>query len=495
MGEAGRTSGIRGRGLRMAAVVAMVTVGLVTLAAPSASASDTGSISGTVVDVGGAPLAGISVRLSGSFSNPVTTTAADGSYTFAGLAADSYKIVFQDDTNHYSQEWWDDQATYTTATSVALADGQVVTGIDATLSVTTISGVVTNGSGQGVEGVQVYAYGLASNAFAWTAADGSYSMTGLVADSYRLLFLDPYNRYTNEWWNDQNTPATATSIAMSRGDTVGGVDAVLSVTTISGVVTDESGHGLAGIQVTASGGSGYDATTRADGSYSITGMVTGSYQVVFKDPMHHYSPEAWNDQPFRGPGTSISIARGGTVTGIDAVLSVTTISGVVTNESGQGLAGIEIEASGTSSFSNSFATTAADGSYALSGLVTDAYTIEFRDPTDHYTFEVWNDQETYAGAATIPVVLGGTTTGIDVTLSVTTISGVVRNFQGQRLAGIRVSAVSPRGTARARARGPGPTVPTRSVASTPTRTRSCSRTMSPVRSSGGTVSPTLPPRT
>ena len=122
-----------------------------------AQLSEGGSISGTVTDVNGDPVEGIEV----STSDGSSLTTSDGSYLITGLIPGSYLVSFRDVDDvadrGYLSEWYDDADNEGSATPVVVADGEVVAGIDAELSVGgSISGTVTGPDGSPVAAVRVH---------------------------------------------------------------------------------------------------------------------------------------------------------------------------------------------------------------------------------------------------------------------------------------------------------------------------------------------------
>ncbi len=124
----------------------------------------TGSISGTVTDASGTPLAGIDVQLYGhqtgdwyAFGDPVQTDAA-GQYLLTGLLADDdYKVRFSGGV--YAPEHYDDAPTLAAATLVAVATDADTPGIDASLAAGgSIAGTVTDELGAPIQGIEVAAY-------------------------------------------------------------------------------------------------------------------------------------------------------------------------------------------------------------------------------------------------------------------------------------------------------------------------------------------------
>src|SRR5205823_3322173 len=65
------------------------------------------SISGTVTNASGTPLAGIQVDSQGDCGGNGTLTDAAGHYTIGGLRPCTYRVSFQDPHAVYSGQWWD----------------------------------------------------------------------------------------------------------------------------------------------------------------------------------------------------------------------------------------------------------------------------------------------------------------------------------------------------------------------------------------------------
>jgi len=185
------------------------------------------------------------------------TTAADGSYTIAGLPAGTYTVTPSKDEHVFAPA------------SRSVTVGPSATGKDftATRKTYSASGKVTVG-GVGVGGVTVDAGGGRT---ATTAADGTYTITGLVAGNYTVTAAK--SGYT----------VSPASRAVAMGPDASGVDFTLTLETfsISGRIT--AGRlGLAGATVTASDGAGHvgSAVTATDGSYVISGLVASRYTIT-----------------------------------------------------------------------------------------------------------------------------------------------------------------------------------------------------------------------
>jgi hypothetical protein len=137
------------------------------------------TISGTVRDVGGAPIAGaeVSATLAQGGQAPVSAqTAVDGTYSLE-VSAGIYSVVAG-------------KAGYSSPLPLSITVPPDRAGADFTLTPATytVSGTVRDGSGNGISGAQVSAtpaQGGQAPAGATTAADGSYSLS-VAAGSYSV---------------------------------------------------------------------------------------------------------------------------------------------------------------------------------------------------------------------------------------------------------------------------------------------------------------------
>jgi len=231
-------------------VEAGVDVPRVYIAVPGGA---TYSISGTVTDGGGDPVAGVQVSADGHSA----TTAANGTYTITALAAGTYTV-----TPSLAG------CTFTPVSQEVTVNETVgnATAVDfvGALQGYTISGTVTN-AGDPLAGVEVTADGHSAT----TAANGIYTITELVAGTYTVT--PSLAEYTFE----------PVSREVTVNETVGDATSVDFVGTqktysISGTVTSE-GDPLEGAEVTADGQSD---TTAADGTYTIDALIAGTYTVT-----------------------------------------------------------------------------------------------------------------------------------------------------------------------------------------------------------------------
>ncbi len=416
-------------------------------ATESATADAPGIISGTVfgANAPGVGLANAYVNLYAPGGQPVTlgSTDANGNFSFTGVAAGSYTIDFQSPTGaNYIEQWWNGESSNATADYFTLADGQSLTGMNATLAVgSTLSGTVSGAGSPNVplsfagielQGIQFSYFGVTS-----TDSSGHYTITGIPAGTYTLRFSPPFNHgnYLQQWWNDQPTQETANTVTVGSAQTLTGYDAVLGVgASISGKVTGaDTGLALPNANVVALQGTnqvGF-ANVGSDGSYTISGLAPGSYTLQFSPAYNtNYLGQYWNDAPTASAATSVTVASGDTDTGYNAVLAVgATVSGEVTTVDAPsvGLAGAQVIAVDSSDNYVTGATADGNGDYSIVGLAPGTYRIQFVPPYgDSHASQFWKNSATFTKAT--PVTVSGTsaTTGIDATLTAgATISGTV----------------------------------------------------------------------
>ena len=154
--------------------------------------SETGaSLSGTVyVDGTLTPLGGVTVTLLDSSGQPVASasTAADGTYLFAGLAAGTYTVIETQPAGLMPGVIEPDNSS-----SVALPAGATSVGNDFSETGASISGTVyVDGTLTPIAGVTITLTDSRGNRLVVvTGADGQYSFTGLLLGDYTIIQTQP----------------------------------------------------------------------------------------------------------------------------------------------------------------------------------------------------------------------------------------------------------------------------------------------------------------
>lgn len=232
-----------------------------------------------------------------------------------------------------------------------------------------ITGTVKETNGTPISGATVKAFVSAQAYYegqvaanTTSAADGTYSLTGLADGSYVVLFNDYSDPGSNHAWSWQfyNTttriPEQANQVTVSGGGTTSDIDGyLLPAGQISGTVTNKQGQPLGGIKVGAYGanedfGNNVElpitTTTASDGTYTLPGAAAGVYDyfVVFNMNNTAGYTQLWYDNTTDvGQAAGVSITASQTHTGIDARLfKVGKVSGHLTDQFGRSLSGITV---------------------------------------------------------------------------------------------------------------------------------------------------------
>jgi len=193
------------------------------LAAASVAAAAGGSISGTIVaDGSGSPLSGICATAfptAGGVGTSSPSTASNGTYGIGGLAPGGYRIKFSQCVGSvtYASEYYNNTLDFGAGAIVSVTADTTISGINASLAIGgSISGtVVADATGSPLAGICVSAQLVSSNSSIsrpTTAADGSYTIAGLAAGSYKLRFSDCVG-------NVDSPPSSTTTSRTSRPPT------------------------------------------------------------------------------------------------------------------------------------------------------------------------------------------------------------------------------------------------------------------------------------
>ena len=363
---------------RLPRMLSLVAIGVCILvsalllggAAPSsARAESNGDITGTVSAQGGVPLAGIDVQAYQLMSDDQgnswwgevtdTSTGSNGTYDL-NLPAGTYHIQFMDYGFYIAQYYKDKPIVGTTdvesADDVAVSAGGTTPNVNATLVVGgEITGTVTSAQDGGVLG-DIHVQPLRSDgAGGWTPLaagmrtnpDGSYYLYGVPAGTYRIWFQDthfgdPFH-YVFQWFNDQQDPLWANSVAVTAGVTTVNVSAALWPSQIGGTVSAQSGGVLAGIHVQpfqSDGNGGWNPVgdgvlTDADGNYYLglpEPMLVPPYQwdyrIQFTDPSGNYVGQCYNNKLDLTSADDVGVTFGWSTDGINATLTAQNVAPV-----------------------------------------------------------------------------------------------------------------------------------------------------------------------
>lgn len=422
------------------------------------------SISGTVTVPTGVSASGISVTAydpANGWASSATTDAA-GRYTISGLTASSYRLSFAaPESAGLVSEWYADKSDFSTATAVTVASGQKRANVDATLAKgASLSGRVIVPAGVSIAPYtfRVVAYDAQQRwvGSTFVAADGTFTLSGLTAGTYRLQVDAPSESgLMDEWYADAADFASARALTVAAGEARTGLDVTLGTgASISGRVTlpTDLAAEMTNVRVQVSTddyrNSG-SASVSSTGDYTVGGLAPGTYRVQFVPGYGStLSPEWWDDKSDRESATAIEVAAGAKKTAVDATLARgASVSGTISAPPGQSVSGVQVYAYTTSEYSYAaWASVGADGAYRLVGLRPGTYRLKFAPAQGSALMSEWyNDKGSFASADGLTVAAGDVRDRIDASLDIGgSISGTVTVPSGMTLgsgpSAIRVSA-------------------------------------------------------
>jgi PKD domain/Carboxypeptidase regulatory-like domain len=340
-----------------------------------------------------AGLGEIRVCAIGSIREGCAETAADGTYTIAGLASGGYKVSFWPGQANYIDQYYNGKSNYESAQTVQVSGTSPITGIDARLQRgATISGTVVGAdTHQPLD--EVSACALISNGnqqyiCGETDATGSYAIHGLPAGEYQL-WVQPTECTAQGAGEcagkEYATQFTTVPVVVTAGGTAGGVDLELQPGgKIDGAITNAATDApLAGVSACAFGTSSTATPERcgfsAGGTYSIKGLSSGEYKVEFISSSEN---NYYNGASSLESAQTVTVHAGGSTSGIDGrLLQGAEIYGVVTDAAGGApVEGIEVCATSTAGGFGGCATTNATGAYTIANVSGGEYKVEFAEP-------------------------------------------------------------------------------------------------------------------
>ncbi len=367
----------------------------------------TASISGSVVDDLGNPIAGVTIDLSGD-ATETTVTAADGTYTFIGLLPGTYTVT-ETQPNGYG----DGGETAGTAggndsaddviSDISLGAGVAAMNYDFDEIVASIAGNVVDDAGQPIAGVVITVTGTDVNGpidpvGTVTASDGSWIVTGLLAGVYTVTETQPagYIDGGETAGSEGGTLADdeISAITLTAGTAATGYDFdEIRTASITGTVITDTEEPIADVTISLTGTDDLgdpvaDTTTTAeDGTFLFEDLRPGTYTIV------ETTPPGFTDGGENAPGTEVVITDdrianivlepGEQFGGIVFDETTATLSGTVTLDNGAGIPGVTITLTGTDDRGgevNRSTVTDENGDYEFTGLLSGTYTVTQTQP-------------------------------------------------------------------------------------------------------------------
>lgn len=259
-------------------------------------------------------------------------TDTDGRYTIGALGAGTYQVRAEacrsDELPGAPAPTWFPGSTATrAAASLLTVTAEDRTGVDLRLLAGGIlTGRLVDSAGRPIPGcVQLGTSEQVWQRFARADEGGRWRLNGIGTSADARLRLDDCGR--QEYVVEQVDPlATRGGGTEDRGEVV-----LLRAGSTSGTVRDEQGRALRGVCVVA-GRDGY-ATTAADGSWSVRGLRPEPTLVRFHEcggpDLDLIVPEHWRDAVSAADATPVDVREGQDTGGIDAVVRVVSVPGVV----------------------------------------------------------------------------------------------------------------------------------------------------------------------
>ncbi|MCB1017084.1 MAG: carboxypeptidase regulatory-like domain-containing protein [Acidimicrobiales bacterium] len=278
-----------------------------------------------------------------------------------------------------------------------------------------VAGVVTDAdSGAPVARAYVVALDAATSEpvrGAPAGTDGSFTLSGLPAGSYRLASLDLDGGHAPRLLADPVTGAV-TVVPVTAGETSPVAPALPAQASpgagsaITGRVADPAGVGVSGALVVALRAADLSfaraARSDGDGAYSLA-VDLGDHLLLFVDPVGHHRAEWYDDLPVSGLAAAVPVAAPALVSPV-LDPTVGSASGRVTDLAGGPVADAWVVAVRPSGIAGG-AVTGADGTYAIDGLPPDNYRAAVVSPVDG-VLAYWPDSPTFEGSDLFVVVAG-----------------------------------------------------------------------------------------
>lgn len=261
-----------------------------------------------------------------------------------------------------------------------------------------------------------------------SGADGAFTAAALADGAYRIYLIDQRHVWAQ----------TAPQFTISRRAPVEGVAIkVVEGASVSGKVIDaDSGEPLSGIRITAMPEDPelvrpLLGTSDEDGSYAITGLPAGSID-LYRERKAGFVDEGYTEQ------RKLSLAQGQVLDNVDFVLRRgVTVSGVVLDESGAALSGIDV-----------LCLKMADDGVAVRATAGEGGRFEMRGVLPHTTVQFQVEGRGYTAVATEPLNTGDT--GLDgveiIAERGASVAGIVVDASGKPVPSVFVSATVPNGT-------------------------------------------------
>ena len=303
-----------------------------------------GTISGTVSDLMGVPLAGIDIDIFDSlgvfYSAVDAATDALGFYEIGALPPGTYYMQADASAlDGHVDTYFGNTTDFALATPVTVNAGAIFSGVDVQMPLGgTISGLVTGvTNGLPIDNIRVSVFDDLGSILTWagasTDASGAYRVGALPPGSYYVRAAgDPSQDLAFEYWPNATFRANATLVAVVAGTDVPGRNFVLDRGGyIEGhIYAPSQPTPLEGADLDLYGTNGefvgaVDTESVTDGFYRLGPIPVENFFLQAEPPIGSpYTAQYYDHVDLQSQATEIPVVAGSTVTGIDFELGVAT---------------------------------------------------------------------------------------------------------------------------------------------------------------------------
>ena len=359
-------------------------------------------ISGTITNEENEPLREISVTswrydegTEAWVKSGTVISNSEGEYWFTGLKDGEYRLCFEDEACNYLTQYWFEQYSFDDADSVLIEDGEPAIDIDTCLiKASSISGTVTDILSAPLYGIKVTLF--ISEAGIWTElnntttdGNGRYRLAPLKAGEYTLAFSDPANNYFEKYWGGTAELPGAEVINLAYSERIENPGIALEgASRITGFVKDSEALPVSDASVKLYAVQAPPASplllrevkSDASGRYNFEQLDPGSYLLEVVPTGDAYIPEVYYHRAGLETADAIKLTAGETREIDFALQSYVVLSGVVKDQDGQGIDGVNVSVIGAGTTIRKSTLTAGDGSFSFS-LMPGMYIVLANDST------------------------------------------------------------------------------------------------------------------
>jgi len=274
--------------------------------------TNTYNIGGNVIDEAGYGIEDVRIRT--NTSNQTVNTNEKGEWNLTGISGDAKVFVAKEGYEFEPAEYEVSEREYNIS-FLGIRDEEVVDDLDYS-----ISGNVSDKEGDSINGVKIEFIDPAGNVIEteYTGTDGSYEVSGFEGE---ITVRPDKEDYDFE-------PAERT--VQGERDNIDFIGEYLRYD-VSGVVTDNQGEGVSGVEISFIGDDSYsDVTTNIDGEFSKSGLK-GEVELTPEKADYSFSPA---NETVTGERDNISFI---------AIEDSYSISGEILDDDGESLNNVRLE--------------------------------------------------------------------------------------------------------------------------------------------------------